>query len=155
MHFPAYLNHRTTQHPQCKQPLHSTGTQPWIPRPFTHNSTTNLHAPSRHCKTIQNPKHNKGTGINSNSIHLLILLVKCSIPTVKNDLCFLFNVIYQNKLPQQINGYFTNVYLFCLHKDINTSPNSNPWASPLQYDTLLRATLQAPSNKICGTPTPI
>ncbi len=36
--------------------------------------------------------------------------------TVKSDLRFIFDLISQNMLPHPIKRYFTDVYLFCLHR---------------------------------------
>jgi hypothetical protein len=68
-------------------------------------------------KTILHAAKNKGAGINADSIDLFTTLVKCPIPSIKPDLHFIFDIIYQNKLPQCIKRYFTDIYLFCLHKD--------------------------------------
>lgn len=75
-------------------------------------------------ETYAKPSKNKGTGINTDSIELFItLVVKCSIPSVKQDLRFIFNVICENNLPQPIKGYFTDEYLFCIYKDANDKMN--------------------------------
>ncbi len=46
--------------------------------------------------------------------------------TIEHDLRFIFAIIHQNKLPEQIKHYSTNVYLFCLHKDINDLTKLRP-----------------------------
>ncbi len=56
-------------------------------------------------------------GVNADSIDLFSSLLNCSIPIVTNDLQFVFGLIYKNILPDNIKRYFTDVYLFCLHKD--------------------------------------
>jgi hypothetical protein len=38
-------------------------------------------------------------------------------PTDTDDLQFVFDLIYKKILPDNIKRYFTDVYLFCLHKD--------------------------------------
>jgi hypothetical protein len=68
------------------------------------------------------------------SIDLFITLVKSTIPSIKPDLRFIFNTIYQNKLPDMIKHYFTDVYLFCLHKD----PNDHSKLCPLGIPTTIR-----------------
>jgi hypothetical protein len=86
------------------------------------------------CQTILHSKKNKGAGINSDSIDLFITLVKSTIPSVKPDLRFIFNTIYQNNLPDVIKRYFTDVYLFCLHKD----PNNHTKLCPLGIPTAIQ-----------------
>jgi hypothetical protein len=86
------------------------------------------------CQTIFHSKKNKGAGINSDSIDLFITLVKSTILSVKPDLRFIFNTIYQNNLPDVIKRYFTDVYLFCLHKD----PNDHTKLRPLGIPTAIR-----------------
>jgi hypothetical protein len=56
------------------------------------------------------------------------------IPSVKPDLRFIFNTIYQNNLPDMIKRYFTDVYLFCLHKD----PNDHFKLHPLGIPTVIQ-----------------
>ncbi len=76
------------------------------------------------CNTILHAAKNKGAGVNADSIDLFTTLVKSKITTIKHDLHFTFNLIYQNKLPQPIKRYFTDVYLFCLTRTPTTPPNS-------------------------------
>jgi len=56
-------------------------------------------------------------GVNADSIDIFIDLVQANIPYTLINLKFIFNQIYQNNLPPPIKHYFTDVYLFCLHKD--------------------------------------
>jgi hypothetical protein len=77
---------------------------------------------------------NKGAGINADSINLSEALVKQPIPSIKPDLHNIFDLIYQNKLPQPIKRYFTDVYLFCLHKD----PTDTTELRPLGIPTAIR-----------------
>ncbi len=69
-------------------------------------------------------------GINADSIDLFKALVKQPIPSIKPDLHYIFNLIYQNKLPQPIKRYFTDVYLILStqgsHGYHQTSPPWNP-----------------------------
>jgi hypothetical protein len=113
-------------------------TQPVPPRNHQHPTTSTpsqpFSLPGDICKTILHAAKNKGAGINADTIDLFTTLVKSSIPTVKPDLHFIFNLIYQNKLPQCIKRYFTDVYLFCLHKD----PKDTTKLCPLSIPTAIR-----------------
>jgi hypothetical protein len=85
------------------------------PSSFPNHQTYSL--PGNICDTIQHAARNKGAGVNTDSIDLFSSLLNCTIPTVTDDLQFVFNLIYKNSLPDNIKRYFTDVYLFCLHKD--------------------------------------
>ncbi len=86
------------------------------------------------CDTITHSNRHKGAGVNADSINLFIDLVKSNIPSVPADLTHIFNQIYQNNLPPTIHRYFTDVYLFCLHKD----PNDTTKLRPLGIPTAIR-----------------
>jgi hypothetical protein len=85
------------------------------PSSFPSHQTDSL--PGNICNTIQHAVCNKGAGVNADSIDLLSSLLNCSILTITDDLQFVFDLVYKNKLPNNIKRYFTDVYLFCLHKD--------------------------------------
>ena len=103
-------------------------TQPVPPRNHQHPATSTpsqpFSLPGDICKTILHAAKNKGAGINADTIDLFTTLVKSSIPTVKPDLHF----------PQCIKRYFTDVYLFCLHKD----PKDTTKLCPLSIPTAIR-----------------
>ena len=86
------------------------------------------------CQTILTSKKNKGAGINSDSIDLFITLVKKASAPVKNDIRFIFDQIYKNNIPPTIRRFFTDVYLFCLHKD----PSDHSKLRPLGVPTAIR-----------------
>ena len=86
------------------------------------------------CDTITHANRHKGAGVNADSIDLFIDLVKSNIPSIPVDLNHIFNQIYQNNLPPTIHRYFTDVYLFCLHKD----PNDTTKLRPLGIPTAIR-----------------
>ena len=90
--------------------------------------------PGNICDTIRHAARNKGAGVNADSIDLFTSLLKCSIPTITEDLQFVFDLIYKNKLPENIKRYFTDVYLFCLHKD----PHDPTKLRPLGIPTAIR-----------------
>ena len=50
--------------------------------------------PGNICKIILHATKNKGAGINADTIDLFTTLIKFSIPTIKPDLHFIFNLIY-------------------------------------------------------------
>ncbi len=77
---------------------------------------------------------NKSAGVNADSIDLFTTLVKCPLPIVNPGLQFIFDLMYQNKFPHPIKRYFTNVYLFCLHKD----PTDSTKLCPLGIPTTIR-----------------
>ena len=118
--------------------VHTLYTDPVPDRGYTQPAELPLHQrytlPGNICKTIKIAAKNKGTGVNSDSIDLLTLLVKSKIPTVKDDLRYIFDIIFQNRLPPQIRRYFTDVYLFCLHK----SPTDPSKLRPLGIPTAIR-----------------
>ena len=66
----------------------------------------------------------------SDSIDLFKDLVKHPNSSIKPDLHYIFDLIYQNKLPQPIKRYFTDVYLFCLHKDPTDTTKLRPLGIP-------------------------
>jgi len=104
------------------------------PRPTPSSPHQSFSLPGDICNTILHAAKNKGAGINADSIDLSKALVKQPIPSIKPDLHYIFDLIYQNKLPQPIKRYFTDVYLFCLHKD----PTDTTKLPPLGIPTAIR-----------------
>jgi hypothetical protein len=86
------------------------------------------------CTTILHASRNKGAGVNADSIDIFIDLVQANINSTSINLNFIFNQIYQNNLPPPIKRYFTDVYLFCLHKD----PLDKSKLCPLGIPTAIR-----------------
>jgi hypothetical protein len=125
-------------------------TQPVPPRnhqqPTPSRSSQPFSLPGNICKTILHAAKNKGAGINADIIDLFTTLVKSSIPTVKPDLHFIFDLIYTK------NNYHnaSNVILLTSTYSVSTrtpttQPNSAPLASQQQSDSSLQATSPAPS----------
>lgn len=85
------------------------------------------------CDTIRHAAKNKGAGINADSIDIFTSLLKRPHPSTEDDIRFVFNLIYQNNLPESVKYYFTDVFLFCLHKDPNDHTKQRPWAFQPQY----------------------
>ncbi len=83
---------------------------------------------------IRHANCHKGAEVNMDSIDIFINVVNADIPSVPADLNFIFNQIYQNNVPPTIKRYFTDVYLFCLHKD----PNNKTKLCPLGIPTAIR-----------------
>jgi hypothetical protein len=117
MLFPDNSYHWSCKHSTCQQTLHRFGPQQDTVLPDFRSPTPTISLSGDICHTILISKKNKGAGINSNSIDHFVSLVKCTIPSAKPDLRFIFEQIYQNNIPLPIKWYFTDVYLFCLHKD--------------------------------------
>jgi hypothetical protein len=72
--------------------------------------------------------------VNADSINIFIDLVQAQFPSTSKNLNFAFQQIYQNNLPPPIRQHFTNVYLFCLHKD----PLNKSKLRPLGIPTAIR-----------------
>jgi hypothetical protein len=93
-------------------------TQPVPDRDHPPHDTTNPHQryslPGNICDTILSSKKNKGAGISSDSIDLLITLVRKATPQLKLNLHFIFEKIYQTIFRQTSH---------------NTSPTSTSSAS--------------------------
>jgi hypothetical protein len=124
-------------------------TQPVPPRnhqqPTPSASSQPFFLPGDICKTILHAATNKGAGINADTIDLFTTLVKSSIPTVKPDLHFIFDLIYQKKLPHASNVILLTSTYSVSTKTPMTQPNSTPSASQQQSDVSLQATSPAPS----------
>jgi hypothetical protein len=86
--------------------------------------------PGNICTTILHASCNKGAGVNADSIDIFIDLVQAQFPSTSKNLNFIIQQIYQNN----IRRYFTNVYLFCLHKD----PLDKSKLCPLGISTTIR-----------------
>ena len=93
-------------------------------------NTNELHLPGNICDTIRKAHRNKGTGVFSDSIDAFIHLVKQDIPSTNANIQAMFNLIYQGKIPNAARHFFTDTYLFCLHKDENDSTKLRPIGIP-------------------------
>ena len=89
------------------------------PHPSSFQNHQIYSLPGNICDTIRHAARNKGAGVNADSIDLFSSLLKCSIPTITDVLQFMFefDLIYKDKLPENIKLYFIDVHIFCLHKD--------------------------------------
>jgi hypothetical protein len=108
-------------YPAKRDTLHST---------IRPTNTNTLHLPGNICDTIRKANKNKGTGFFSDSIDAFIHLVKQGIPTTNANIQELFNLIYQGNIPQEARHFFTDTYLFCLHKDESDNTKLRPIGIP-------------------------
>jgi hypothetical protein len=95
--------------------------------------TTNnqkLHLPGDICSTISHIGRNKGTGLHCDSIDAFINLVKLRDAETNTNIQQLFNLVYQGNIPTDAKDFFTDTYLFCLHKDPNDTRKLRPIGIP-------------------------
>mmetsp|Transcript_18973 Transcript_18973/g.34190 ORF Transcript_18973/g.34190 Transcript_18973/m.34190 type:complete len:1170 (+) Transcript_18973:5063-8572(+) len=107
-------------------PLRPLGHPPPPPR-HTHQP---VHLPGDVCATIKRASKCTGAGVNADSIDAFIDLANLNIASVNDDLRRLFNLVFQGLLPPSIAIYFTDAYLFLLHKDPNDPSKLRPIAIP-------------------------
>ena len=107
-------------------PSHRDALQTTLPP----TNTNTLHLPGNICDTIRKANRNKGTGVFSDSIDAFIHLVKQDIPSTNDNIQELFNLIYQGNIPQAARHFFTDTYLFCLHKDETDNTKLRPIGIP-------------------------
>jgi hypothetical protein len=86
--------------------------------------------PGNICQTICHITPHKATGVNADSTNIFAALVQANIPQVNEDLQYIFNQIYTNNIPSTIKHFFSDVYLFCLHKDPNDATKLCPLGIP-------------------------
>jgi hypothetical protein len=98
---------------------------PTYPQPIQ-----DLHLPGNICKTIKQSGKNKGTGLLADSIDTFISLVKKNNPRINNNLQRLFTIVYQGETPPKTRHFFTDTYLFCLHKDSHNEKKLQPIGIP-------------------------
>jgi hypothetical protein len=102
-------------------------TNPYPPPPPFHQHYSLL---GNICNRIKQAKNHKGAGINADLIYMFISLVNAKIPMMEENLHYIFKKIYQNIIPHKIKGYFSDVYLFCLHKNPNDKSKLWPLGIP-------------------------
>jgi hypothetical protein len=73
------------------------------PHPSSFPSHQIYSLPGNICNTIRHAARNKGTGVNADSIDLFSSLLKCFIPTITNDLRFVFDLIYKKNYRKTSN----------------------------------------------------
>ena len=82
------------------------------------------------CKTLRGGAKHRGAGARADTLDMFIDLACMDDKEVDRDLRDLFNLIFNNKVPERIAKYFRDSYLFCLHKDINDKSRLRPIAVP-------------------------
>jgi hypothetical protein len=98
-----------------------------------HTAPTNTHElylPGNICDTIRRTSRNKGTGILADSIDNFIHLVTQENSTTNNNIQHIFNLVYQGHIPPRARHFFTDTYLFCIHKDEHDSRKLRPIGIP-------------------------
>jgi hypothetical protein len=124
-------------------------TPPFPDRCHPTNSSATPHQdyalPGDVIQTILTSKKNKdkGAGINADSIDLFIMLIKKAPPSIQPNIRFIFDQIYQNNIPTSIKRFFTDVYLFCLHKDPTDPTKLRPLGIPTAIRRIIVATHMA------------
>ena len=77
-----------------------------------------------------NEPPNTGAGVKADSVNAFIDLANLNIASVNDDLRRLFNLVFRGLLPPEIAIYFTDAYLFLLHKDPDDPTKLRPIAIP-------------------------
>jgi len=110
------------------------------PTPSTSSQPFSL--PGDICKIILHAAKNKGAGINTDTIDLFTTLIKFSIPTIKPDLHFIFDLIYTKTSSHNASSFILLTYIYSVSTKTPKIPlNSAPSAFQQQSSTSLQATL--------------
>ena len=95
-----------------------------------HHSDTHHRHPGDICATIKLAFKCTGAGVNADSVDAFIDLINLNIASVNEDMRRLFNLVFQGLLLPEVAIYFTDAYLFLLHKDPDDSTKLRPIATP-------------------------
>jgi hypothetical protein len=102
-----------------------TRTFPHHPQPIqTHHLLGDV------CHTIKHAPKNKGTGLNADSIDIFTSLTKLNDNKINDTIRALFDIVYQGQVPNIAKKFFTDTYLFCLHKDTKDLSKLRPIGIP-------------------------
>ena len=101
------------------------------------SNTHELHLPGDICDTIRRSFKNKGTGIQSDSIDAFIHLVNQNMDQTNINLRHIFDLVYQGKIPSRARHFFTDTYLFCLHKDAQDNRKLRPIGIPTAIQRII------------------
>lgn len=88
------------------------------------------HLPGDICNTIRRAPKRKGTGINTDSIDIFSALVNLKDAHINHTIQDLFTLVYHGQVPAITKRFFTDTYLFCLHKDPNDPNKLRPIGIP-------------------------
>ena len=100
------------------------------PTPPPKHAHQPVHLPGDICATIKRASKCTGAGVNADSVDAFIDLATLNIASVNDDLRRLFDLVFQGLLPPSIAVYFTDAYLFLLHKDPDDPTKLRPIAIP-------------------------
>jgi hypothetical protein len=92
-----------------------------------------LHLPDVICETIQCSAWNKGTGLQTDSIDTFIGLVKLNNITINQNLQQLFNIIYQDQIPDNVRHFLPTLICFAFTRIPRMHQNLDPLAFQQQY----------------------
>ncbi len=89
-----------------------------------------LHLLGNIFETIKQSGKNKGTGLLVDSIDTFISLIKKTNPSINSNLLHLFTIVYWGEKAPIMRHFFTDTYLFWLHKDPQDEKTSQPIGIP-------------------------
>jgi len=117
-------NHPTVtgMYPPPLPPLH----RPPVPT----TDAQEFYLPGDVCKTIRCAAKNTGCGASADSIDSFIDLVSLNIAEINADLQSLFNLVFQGRVPEVVQCYLTDTYLFCFEKDPDDPTKLRPIGIP-------------------------
>ncbi|KAL7523471.1 hypothetical protein ACHAWF_002944 [Thalassiosira exigua] len=109
-------------------PLPSLGREE--PTISTHQT---YHLPVNICTTIHKAPRTTAGELQCDTIDAFVDLVKCEDEAIDANLRRLFDFIYRGQVPQAVQHYFSDGYLFCLFKD----PDNPSKLRPIQIPSAL------------------
>ena len=130
----SHVNNLYTQQVPPQNHQHPTPTPSTSSQPFS--------LPGDICKIILHAAKNKGAGINAHTIDLFTTLIKFSIPTIKSDLHFIFDLIYTKTSSHNASSVNLLTSIYSVSTKTPKIPlNSTPSAFQQQSGASLQATL--------------
>jgi len=138
MLLPICCNNQLPQHFTCQQTLHSTGPPSKPSTPHTIHIISAILPPRRYLQN--NPPRGQKQRSRNKHRHYRSLHNPHQILNPHHQArppLHLRSHIHQNKLPQCIKLYFTDVYLFCVHKDPKDTTKLCPLGIPTAIQHLI------------------
>ena len=86
--------------------------------------------PGNICDSIKKQHKGKAAGLTMDSLDTFISLAKLNNTDLNKDLQTIFNLVFIAKIPPDIVPYFTDTYLFCLHKSLEDDKLLRPIGIP-------------------------